>query len=87
MRSLDELRVRGGCGRQADGTAGLPPVPEIAGAFWHLRFVPTAEVAGRRQIPKDRPNGARAVSFTSVYSSGVRHARLMMLKNTAYPWQ
>ena len=31
--------VKGGGGRQADGTAGLPPAPEIPGAFWHLRFV------------------------------------------------
>jgi hypothetical protein len=23
------VRVTGGCGRQADGTAGLPPAPEI----------------------------------------------------------
>jgi hypothetical protein len=53
----------------------------------HPKPSTTAEVAGRRQIPKDRPNGARAVSFTSAYSSGVRHARLIILKNTAYPWR
>jgi hypothetical protein len=37
--------VKGGCGRQADGTAGLPPPPEIPRAFRHLRFVPTTESA------------------------------------------
>jgi hypothetical protein len=26
---LIPLRVKGGCGRQANGTAGLPPAPEI----------------------------------------------------------
>src|ERR1700688_3947703 len=39
--ALECLRwVKGRRGRQADGTAGLPPAPEIAGAFRHLRFVP-----------------------------------------------
>jgi hypothetical protein len=37
-------RVKGGCGRQADGTAGLTPAPEIPGASRHLRFVPETEV-------------------------------------------
>jgi hypothetical protein len=41
--ALECLRwVKGRRGRQADGTAGLPPAPEIAGAFQHLRFVPKA---------------------------------------------
>jgi hypothetical protein len=38
------LRVNGRRGRQADGIAGLPPVPKIAGAFRHLRFVPVAAI-------------------------------------------
>jgi hypothetical protein len=37
------LRVNDGCGLQADGTAGVPSAPEIAGAFRNLRSVPTAE--------------------------------------------
>jgi hypothetical protein len=45
MWSERRLWVKGRRGRRADGTAGLPPAPEIAGAFRHLRFVPTAEVA------------------------------------------
>jgi hypothetical protein len=36
--------VKGGCGQQADGTAGLPPAPEMPGAFRHLRFVPISEI-------------------------------------------
>jgi hypothetical protein len=36
--------VKDGCGREADGMAGLPPAPEIAGAFRHLRFVPFADM-------------------------------------------
>jgi hypothetical protein len=32
--------VKDGCGQQAGGTADLPPAPEIAGAFRHLRFGP-----------------------------------------------
>jgi hypothetical protein len=39
------LRVKGGCGRQADGTAGLPPAPEIPRAARHLRFVPKPDFA------------------------------------------
>ena len=38
------VRVKGSYGRQADGTAGLPPASEIAGAFRHLRFVPTCDI-------------------------------------------
>ena len=34
------LWVKGGCGWQADGTAGLPPASEMAGVLLHLRFVP-----------------------------------------------
>jgi hypothetical protein len=45
-RSKATIRVKGGCGRQADGTAGLPPVPEIPRAFQHLRFVLGSDVAG-----------------------------------------
>jgi hypothetical protein len=41
------LRVKGGGGRQADGTAGLPPAPEIAGAFRRLRFVPLNDMTAR----------------------------------------
>jgi hypothetical protein len=37
---LRRLWVKGGCGRQADGTAGLPSAPEIARVLRHLRFVP-----------------------------------------------
>jgi hypothetical protein len=36
------LWVKGSCGRQSDGTAGLPPAPEIPLEFRHLRFVPRA---------------------------------------------
>jgi hypothetical protein len=36
--------VKGRRGRQADGAAGLPPAPEIVGAFRHLRFVPAAAI-------------------------------------------
>jgi hypothetical protein len=36
--------VKGGCGRQADGPAGLTPAPGKAGAFRHLRFVPDADI-------------------------------------------
>jgi hypothetical protein len=36
--------TKGGCGRQADGTAGLPAAPEIPGAFRHLRFAPISDV-------------------------------------------
>ena len=35
--------VKGRRGRQADGTAGLPPAPEIPRAFRHLRFVPSPD--------------------------------------------
>jgi hypothetical protein len=35
--------VKGRRGRQADGTAGLPSAPEIAGVLRHLRFVPTRD--------------------------------------------
>jgi Translation initiation factor IF-3, N-terminal domain len=38
------LRVKGRRGRQADGTAGLPPAPEVPRAFRHLRFVPKSEL-------------------------------------------
>ena len=36
--------VKGRRGRRADGTAGLPPAPEIPGAFGHSRFVPQAAI-------------------------------------------
>jgi hypothetical protein len=38
------FRVKGGCGRQADGTAGLTPAPEIPRAARHLRFVPGSDM-------------------------------------------
>jgi hypothetical protein len=34
------LRVKGGCGRSADGAAGVPPASEITPPFRDLRFVP-----------------------------------------------
>jgi hypothetical protein len=40
------FRVKRRRGRQADGTAGLPSVPEIAEAFRHLRFVPISDIVG-----------------------------------------
>jgi hypothetical protein len=38
------LRVRGGCGRQADGAAGLPSAPEMPCAPRQLRLVPIADI-------------------------------------------
>jgi hypothetical protein len=37
------LWVKGGCGRQTDGTAGLTPAPEMPRTARHLRFVPQAD--------------------------------------------
>jgi len=37
----------GGCARQADGTAGLPPSFGNARAIRHLRFVPTGDIEMR----------------------------------------
>jgi hypothetical protein len=44
--------VKGGSGRQADGTAGLPPAPEISVRSQHLRFVPSPDqyTAARRRF-------------------------------------
>jgi hypothetical protein len=36
--------VKGGCHRQADGTAGLPSAPEMPSASRQLRLVPIADV-------------------------------------------
>jgi hypothetical protein len=49
------LRVKGGCGRSADGAAGVPPASEITPLFRDLRFVPENEpaLAGGRW-PRDR---------------------------------
>jgi hypothetical protein len=38
------LRVKDGCGRQADGTAGVPSAPENSRCVPHLRFVPVAAI-------------------------------------------
>jgi hypothetical protein len=38
------LRVKGGCGRQADGTTGLLPAPEMPLAFRDLCFGPEPQV-------------------------------------------
>ena len=47
--------VKGGCGRQADGTAGLPPASEMPEAFRHLRFVPTTDLTSEsRNVPQGR---------------------------------
>jgi hypothetical protein len=35
----------------ADGTAGLPPAPEIARVLRHLRFVPNSEVGSGKRAP------------------------------------
>ena len=43
-RQLGPLRVKGGCRRQVDGTAGLPSAPEMPCARRQLRLVPKAEV-------------------------------------------
>jgi hypothetical protein len=40
-----QLRVKGGCRRQAGGTAGLPPAPEMPCAPRQLRLVPQNEPA------------------------------------------
>ena len=45
--SICPQRVKGGCGRQADGTAGLPAAPEIARVLRHLRFVPDSDFGWR----------------------------------------
>src|SRR5271168_4461189 len=51
--------VKGGCSRQADGTAGLPPASEIPDSFRHLRFVPKPEVtsSARKLESKARMSG------------------------------
>jgi hypothetical protein len=54
------MRIAGG--RQAGGTAGLPPAPEIAGAFRHLRFVPKPDSCGAAKNPislRSRPSYRR----------------------------
>ena len=49
--SSDErpLWVMGGCRRQADGTAGLPPAPEMLCAPRWLRLVPEAVIWTRHR--------------------------------------
>jgi hypothetical protein len=42
--------VKGRRGRQADGTAGLPPAPEMARVLRHLRFVPQTDIFRRRRL-------------------------------------
>ena len=42
-RQLGPLRVKGGCRRQVDGTAGLPSAPEMPCARRQLRLVPQAD--------------------------------------------
>ena len=49
------FRVTGGCGRQADGTAGLSPASEMPGAFRYLRFRAKSRHHGRR------PEGHRSI--------------------------
>jgi len=39
------LRVKGGCGRQVDGTAGLPSASEMPCAPSQLRLVPRTDKA------------------------------------------
>jgi transposase InsO family protein len=46
--------VKGGCGRQAHGIAGLTPAPEIPRAARHLRFVPTPELVNFTRSPRRR---------------------------------
>jgi|SRR5450755_2606826 len=41
------LWVKGGCGRSADGAAGVPPASEITLLFEDLRFVPAPEILVR----------------------------------------
>jgi len=42
--------TKGRRGRQADGTAGLPPASEIAHALRHLRFVPKGDMRELRHL-------------------------------------
>src|SRR5271169_7218746 len=52
------LRGRGGCCRQADGTAGLPSDPEMPCAPRQLRLVPVADVhRGSPKPPQSTQSG------------------------------
>jgi hypothetical protein len=58
---LRRLRVKGGCGRQADGAAGLPSAPEMPCAPRQLRLVPIPDLMLEGSVRRQRDgNSVRA---------------------------
>jgi hypothetical protein len=51
-------RVRGGCRRQVDGTAGLPSIPEMSSALGQLRLVPKPDHSRILPVSNDAVCGA-----------------------------
>jgi hypothetical protein len=70
-RTFHTAWVKGGCGRQADGTAGLPPAPEIARVSRHLRFVPEPDLR-HYQEPRWSRTRIRFLAWLTIGESEAR---------------